>query len=102
MRPQAAPALDATDTITNRIPHDQVMVFADEDKPRKLANLLQVHRLAITWSCGIRSVIASAISRAGAATGRVPNPFPGQPVPLSHPQVPAAMNSDAHYSQAYT
>ena len=51
MRPQAAPALDATDTITNRIPHDQVMVFADEDKPRKLANLLQVHRQAITWSC---------------------------------------------------
>ena len=106
MRPQAAPALDATDAIMDQIPPlpqpYSIVVFADEDKPRKLANLLQVHRLAITWSCGIRSVIASAISRAGAATGRVPNPFPGQPVPLSHPQVTAATNSDAHYSQAYT
>ena len=44
MRPQAAPALDATDAITDQIPPlpqpYSIVVFADEDKPRKLANLL--------------------------------------------------------------
>ena len=54
----------------------------------------------ITWSCGIRFVIVSVASRAGAACGRIPNPFPGWSVPLSHPQVPDMMNSDEHYSRA--